>query len=391
MTINGTNQNFGIRGFRVNDLTLEYATVAGNNGTSAAFDNYGEGSVYFGDDASAATNGLVGSASVTSCVISGGRARNFSVVNTAGSLDRLTITNTTFGLTQGFVDSGDSLAVEARNGGTVANVTVTGSTFTGAAGDLVDFTGQTGTAMDVVYQGNTLSNSHPQNIVGGGGMTLATQGAMTFNVSTNSMRDANGSAVTLQKASAGTSLRGTFADNTIGVNGVAGSGSATGNGLFLSFAGGGSIVLAITNNQIFGYDGNAGIYADNTGGTYTVDLTVTGNLTATPGAGAFAGLAMAAGAPSSGDDIDICAQIGGGGALANDFSAGDPVNANDVIIGVSTGASSVRLPGYAGSTLANVQSFVLGNNNVAGTVVTAYVDPPATAANFTGGAACATP
>jgi hypothetical protein len=44
-----------------------------------------------------------------------------------------------------------------------------------------------------------------------------------------------------------------------------------------------------------------------------------------------------------------------------------------------------------GASLAAVQTFVLNNNNFAGTVVNTFVDPPATAANFTGGAACPTP
>jgi len=58
---------------------------------------------------------------------------------------------------------------------------------------------------------------------------------------------------------------------------------------------------------------------------------------------------------------------------------------------VSTGGSSIRLPGYSGTTLADVQNFILGNNNIAGTTVNAYVDAPATAASFVGGAACVTP
>jgi hypothetical protein len=323
---------------------------------------------------------------VTNVAVSGGRARNFSVVNTAGSLNRLTVTGSTFGLNQNFVDANDSLSLEARNAGTTLNATVTTSTLTGAPGDLVEFVGQTGTAMDVVMTSSNLSNNHAFNIIGGGGVTIATQGAMTFNVDNNDLRDANGSAVTLQKASAGTSLAGRFNNNRIGVAAVLNSGSATGNGIFWSFAGGGQIVLAITNNLIHQYAGNAAIFADNTGGTYDVDATITNNVGDTPGAGAFAGLAIAAGAPTSADDIDVCANITG-----NNFSTGDPANANDIILGVSTGASSMRLPGYAGATLANVQSFVLGQNNFAGTVVTAYVDPPATAANFTGGAPCLTP
>src|SRR6185436_4953434 len=115
--------------------------------------------------------------------------------------------NTTIGLTNSAADSGHSLAVEARGSSTV-NVTVTGSTFTGAAGDLANFSGQSGTTMDVVFQSNNGSNNHPNNVIGGGGVTFATAGAMTFDASSNTLRDANGSALTLAKATSGTSLSG---------------------------------------------------------------------------------------------------------------------------------------------------------------------------------------
>jgi hypothetical protein len=268
----------------------------------------------------------------------------------------------------------------------VANVTVQNSVFSGAAGDLVNFTGQTGTSMDVIFQNNTCTNNHPNNIIGGGGLTLATQGACTFNVSNNNFRNADGSAITLFKASSGTSFSGVVRNNTIGAAGVAGSGSKTGNGIFLTSAGSGTISLSIDNNNIRQYLGNAGILLDNTDGNYAVNLNITGNTTAEPGVGAFAGLALAAGAPGTGDAIPVCANITG-----NNFSAGDPNDANDVIVGVSTAGSSMRLPGYSGSTLAAVQSFILANNNVAGTIVSAYFDAPATATSFIGGAACVTP
>ena len=208
LTINGTNQNFGIRGFRVSNLTLEYMTVGGANGNDLAFDNYGEGSVMFGDDASVATNGLTGAATVTSSLFSGGASKDFSIVNTAGSLNRITITGSTFGLTQNLL-GGQNLLLEARNAGTIMNATVTGTSFLGAPSGNSNFTGQTGTTMDVVYDNNVLTNTHAQNIIGSTSLTLATQGVMTFSANNNTMRGANGSAVTLQKASAGTLLSGT--------------------------------------------------------------------------------------------------------------------------------------------------------------------------------------
>jgi uncharacterized repeat protein (TIGR01451 family) len=384
-------QNFAVRGFRVSGVTLSSVLVNGTNGTSPTFDNYGEGGVYFGDDASATTNGLTGSASVTNSSFSGGRARNFSVVNTAGTLDRLTITGSNFGLTQNFFDSDDSLSIESRDadpGTPVVKVTVTSSRFTGAAGDLAQFLNQSGTGtMDVVFQNNNLSDNHAQNIVGGGGLSLDTNAAMTLNVSDNHLRDADGSAVTLQKANLGTSLNGTLNHNRIGVSGVADSGSKSGNGLFFSFAGGGSVTLAVTNNDIRQYAGSAGIYDDNTGGNYGVNLSVKNNVLAEPGSSVFAGLVLTAGAPSSSDDIDVCADITG-----NDFSTADPNDSIDVLVAVSTAASSMRLPGYVGATTSDVQTFIQNNNlNSATTAVLAYTDPPATDANFIGGAACAQP
>ncbi|HWT14739.1 MAG TPA: Ig-like domain-containing protein [Patescibacteria group bacterium] len=390
MTINGTHQNFGIRGQAVDGFTLEYATVNGTFGNDAA--GYGEGAIYFGN--AVGTTGLTGSAAITNVVLGGGFGRNLSVVNTSGTLNRLVVTGSTFNQTAA-TSVGDNLAVEARTGATALNVTVNTSTFNGVAGDQIDATGQTGTSMDVIVNGNTLTNAHPLNAIGGGGVSLQSQGtAYRFDFLNNTLRGAHGSALTLFKAFDGVSFRGTVGNNVIGQVGVLGSGSVTGNGIFLSAAGNSdaqNIVLALTNNQIYGYSGNAAIYADNTGGTYNLDATITGNVADTPGPGAFAGLALSAGAPSSADDIDVCAQVGGAGALANNFANADPVNANDIIVGVSTGASSMRLPGYAGASLATVEALLLSQNNFASTAVSAYVDAPATAANFTGGASCQTP
>jgi VCBS repeat-containing protein len=400
MTINGTNQNYGIKGLLVNGFTLEYSTVSGTNGTSPSLpapENYGEGAIYFGN---ATTNGVAGSATFTKNNISGGRGRNLSIVNTAAGTTTLTVKGNTFGAIQNFTNSGTSFAVEARlNSGVIINTTFgginpgEGNTLTSAVGDLVNFTGQQLTTMGVVMQNNTLSNNNPNNTIGGGSLTLATAGTMTFNVSGNTMRDANGSAVTLFKAGALSgvpSMSGIFTNNSIGVNGVAGSGSKTGNGIFVSAGGTGTMSYTITNNTILQYLGNAAIYADNTGGSYAANFTITGNTAAQPGAGVFAGLAITNGSPGSGDTINVCADI-----KNNNFSEGDPANANDIIVGASGALAghTFNLPGYAGgANLTNVQNFIQNNNLFAGTVVTAYVDAPATAAAFTGtGTSCNTP
>jgi hypothetical protein len=401
MTVNGTNQNYGIRGNQVTGFVLEYSTVEGTNGTAASLadpENYGEGSIHFGN---ATANGVMGTVTFTNNNISGGRARNLSIVNTVAGTTTLTIKGNTFGLTQNVLGGNSSLAVEARvSSGVVINATVGGpaagepNTFTGAAGDLANFTGQQNTTMDVVFRNNVISNSHAGNIIGGGSLNLSTAGTMTFTVDSNTMRDANGSAVTLFKASplSGTpSLSGTFTNNTIGVAGVTDSGSRTGNGIFVSAGGAGTMSFTIRNNAIHQIRGNAHIFADNTGGSYTANFTIQGNTLDTPGVGWFAGIAITNGSPTSSDTVNVCADVGGSPAAEkNTLNLGGGLG---IIVGSSGAAAghTFNLPGLATFTEAGVEAFLAANNTGSFTV-DAYADAPATFAAFTGsGTSCPTP
>jgi VCBS repeat-containing protein len=413
MTVNGTNENGGIRGTNVTNFTLEYSTVAGSNGTnfnSAPF-NGGEGSVYFGDYAP--TNGLNGTVTFTNDSISGGQWSNVQVIQSQGAPNVMTMTirGSTFGANLNNGQGNHSLLVENRGTGTV-NVTVGGTnvgdpnTFTAARADHMNFTGQNQSVMNVTVQNNTLTNDHPGNIIGGGNLTLATKGTMTFTVTGNSMRDANGSAVTLFKASADPSppstptLTGTFSNNTIGASGVVDSGSETGNGIFVSAGGTGTMSFTIRNNQIHNIHGNAHIYADNTGGSYTANFTIEGNLLdgAQP-PNWFAGIAVTNGSPTSSDTVNVCADIGGTAASEKNtlnLIAGSPATAQLGIIVGSSGAASghtFRLPGLVTFTEAGVESFLAANNTPAGSfTVDAFADAPATFAAFTGtGTSCPTP
>jgi hypothetical protein len=421
ITINGTNQNYGIRGYGVTNFTLEYATIgaatpnsavdvaANPQGTNTALpapESAGEGAIYFGNSTAGQT-GVTGTAMITNCKISGGRTDNMRVLNSGGSLNRLVITGTLFGLTSAALpQSNAALTVVANrpvSGTTTLNSTVTGCTFYGSPGNAANFTGQEpttalGVATDIIFQNNTITNSHANNNIGGCNLTIAGFSNTTFNASNNTMSGANGSAITLQLgapiggSTVATSLSGTINNNQIGVAATPGSGSASGNGIFFSFADNatgpkGQVVLAVTNNQIRSYNGNGGIYADNTGGSYDCNFTITGNTTTNPGSNAFGGLILGAGAPLSADDIDVCATITG-----NDFSGGAPAGGFDIFTAVSSGSSSIRLPGYVGATLTDVQNFLRNNNlNSASTSVSSIADAPATAANYIGGAACTLP
>ncbi|HUQ05931.1 MAG TPA: hypothetical protein VM261_25690 [Kofleriaceae bacterium] len=395
VSINGNMANYAIRGLRVNGFTLEYSNIDGNYGTAASLaapNTAGEGAIYFGDTA---TNGLSTSGTFTSNIIAGGRGRNLSIINTTAGTTSLSFRSNQFGLTQNFADAGHSLAVEAR-GAAVINTVIGGTvaeanTFAGTPGDQVNITGQAGTLMDVQLRSNTMQNVHPSNLAGGGGLTLSTQGTMTFNVDGNSLRGANGNAITLEKASAGALLSGRVTSNTIGQAGVPLSCSGAGSGLFLSAAGTGTVTLAVLDNQIRNCSA-MGLYLDNTDGSYTVNLTVQGNVIA-QAATASALMALSNGGPSSSDTINVCAVLGGATATQrNTFTAPFGV---DVFLGASGAAAghTFNLPGYVGSNPGNVQTFVSGNNSIGGGAsYFAYTDVGVPASAFTGsGTSCPLP
>jgi Bacterial cadherin-like domain/Bacterial Ig domain/RTX calcium-binding nonapeptide repeat (4 copies) len=404
MTLNGMKQGYGIRGNGVNNFTLEYSTVSGTNGTAASLpapENYGEGAIHFGN---ATANGTTGNVTLTNNIVTGGRARDFSLVNTTAGTTNLTVKGNTFGGMQNFSDGNQCVAVEARvSSGVVINTTFggtnpgEGNTINNCVSDNANFTGQGNTTMDVAFRGNTLSNNNPNNIIGGGNLVLATKGTMTTHVTNNTMRDANGSAVTLFKASADPggstpSLSSFFANNTIGVAGVADSGSKSGNGIFVSAGGTGTMSYTIQNNTIQHIHGNAHIYADNTGGSYTANFTITGNtLGGAQPPNWFAGIAVTNGSPTSNDTVNVCAKIGGSTpAEKNTLNLGGNLG---IIVG-SSGAASGHpfvLPGLTTSTEAGVESF-MQNNNTGSFTSDAYADSPATFGAFTGtGTSCPTP
>ncbi len=396
-------QNFAIRGFNVTGFSLDRSVINGANGTTtvnSGSNDAGDGAVFFGSAAAGGNiDGLSGIASFTNSTISGGYSRNLSIEDTSNGTAELHlfIDAMTFGLTQNVLGN-QSLMVETRNAGTHTYARVTDSTFAGAAGDLINFTGQTGTIVDVTIgdgadagtAGNTLANTHAQQI-GGGGLTLASQGVMRFDVRNNTLSGADGSAITLFKATAGTSFEGTLDGNTIGTSGVAGSGSFSGNGIFVSAGGAGTITLAVTNNIIQQYNGNFGFMADNTGGSYTVNLTMTGNTIRQPGAGAAGAVGLTNGSPGSGDTTNVFARI-----LNNDFSNGVAVGP-DVYLGASgssVGTHTFTLSGASAADVASeaaIEAFIKNNNNLNGasanTSVDAYVDAPVTFTAFKASAA----
>ena len=135
------------------------------------------------------------------------------------------------------------------------------------------------------------------------------------------------------------------------------------------------------------------MFFDNTGGSYTANFTIQNNTMAEPGAGSFSTLAITNGGNTTSDTVNVCAVIGGAGGLKNTITGA--AGLADLYLGSSgqNGGHTFNLPGYVGaSNLANVQTFVTGNNTLSGGATVVAYDDNGGQGSFTGtGTSCPTP
>jgi CARDB protein/cadherin domain-containing protein/cadherin-like protein len=381
------NSNYAIRGTNVAGLTLANSVINGTNGTNGT-DPFNDSSVY--------VSNLTGSATVSSSDIRGGFENNVSVVNSSGSLDRITFSSDTFG-DNNATNGNDAVQLESLAAASALKATIQNSTFTGAEGDLVDYSHNGSGLGDLVVSGNAFSNNHPGIATGGGGLTLSnagTSGTTTMSITNNSFRDAVGPGVLIVKTTGSSTQTGTFSGNTIGVAGVANSGSAEGSTLKLQTAGQGTSTWSVSNNQIRGYN-NFGIEVLAGGGATAqsgaINTTITGNTITQPGntPGTITipkqGVHFNIGTVP-GDTYQACAAITGNNIST---SGADSVPSTiDVDVRLRT---TIRLPGYSGSATDTtaVQTYVASNNDVGTTVLAQTNAPPG--GGYTGGAPATCP
>jgi hypothetical protein len=365
--INGSS-SYGIRGTGLSGFTLDQTVIGGTNGNGPT-----EGSAIF--------DNLTGSASVTNSNISGGFSDNFRVTNSSGSLDRLTMSNTTIGANS-TADGNDGLNLASLGTATDFKATIQNSTFTSSRGDILDFAhGGAGTA-DLKLLSNHVSNNHPAIGTGGGGVSIfknATGGNLTLDITGNTFRDALGHAVLITKLASPESVTGKFDQNTIGVAATTNSGSAQGDGLKLQNVGGGILTMAVTNNFIHQYNPFAIEVVGGGGGvaqTGQINTTVTGNLISNPGTTAGItsgrqGLQYNIGTVPA-DSWQACADIKNN----NISSSGTGPSAPDGVTPAggwdfqlrNRRSSTFRLPGYSGpaNDLTQIANFVIAGNSVGG-------------------------
>lgn len=396
--------NFAIRGIDVAGFTLSDSVINGINGTSVSSPNR-EGSIAFGThslETGGPQNGLTGSAAIVDSSISGAIGINLRIANQSGTLDRLTISNSTFGgsSSAAAIQNDASVQIESTESALV-NVTVQNSFFTSAAGNHFNRVLGGPAASDLVFTGNTISNVHPSVSSDGGGIRLAggsdisaINPSATFNISGNVLRDVTGNALEVSKSGGAGTFVGTIANNTIGVLGVDSSGSRSGSGIFAAGSGGGTFTASITGNTVRHY-GLVGVLMQAGGsgvaGSGSVNFTATGNSISNPGPFAINGIRLNGGV-SDGDAYQICLDFGGAGALANSIAgSGSAALGGDFRLRQRFG-TTVRLPGYAGGSTdtSAVVAYGSGRNAPISTPTgsaTVEVQVPS-GGGFVGGLAC---
>jgi len=401
--------NFALYALNCSNVTVAFTTISGANGTNP-------NGTFFTDEASVLYANMTGAALVDRSKISGGIENNMTVVNDTGTLNRLVIDDTEFGLNNTSLGADSLLVVAsglAANPASTVNVTIEDSDFLGARGDVIQTDFRENGKLDLVMERNKISNAHTNIVSAGGGATFSGNGNaltggtpnFTYNiggstaVNGNTFRGAKGTGVAIDMGTGVTT--GRFRNNTIGVQNVANSGAAdVGAGGFAYIVDpGGTNTVLIDGNQIFQYNNHGMLLqvGDLQNIPTATNMTVTNNLVSTPGtttATNFNAIHLNHGTVDvPADTTTSCVDI-----LSNNVAAGAKgttlPNAADIRLRQRQ-ATTVRLPGYAGANNDNtaVQNYLVSRN-------TTRAQPNGAAASntvatggggFIGGAACTQP
>jgi hypothetical protein len=348
--------NHAVRGNNVSGFNMTRTRITGTNGNNAGAN---EGSVSF--------DNLTGSASIVTSYIDGGFEDNVRVVNTAGTLNRLTMTTDTIG--HNGTNGNDGILLDASGTATM-NVTVQTSRFTGSRSNNVHYVLNGSAGGDFVFNNNVMTNNHPNKLGSDFGINVGStsNGAMTYTISGNSVNDAGGSGIEVSHLAGGSgAMTGSITNNTVGTSGVSNSGSSAGSAIVAAVVGAGTTAThtsTITGNTLRQYT-NYGIRLINRGtGQGYLNASVKNNNIAEPSPnaasfGAYSAIRAELGASSTGpDDGKSCLDISGNTLNQNAGSA----QATLRIFGRF--GTKTALPGL---TAAGANAFLAAQNTITGT------------------------
>jgi hypothetical protein len=312
---------------------------------------------------------VTGSSAITSSTITGSGETNARIENDAAGTNTLAVTGSTF--------SSNSTALgahglELRGGSTATiNANVTSSTFSANRDNAFQLATSGGSpTLNLRFNNNTVTGGNPSMLSGQPGIVVApSQGAQTkVEIDNNQVSGTIGRAIIVNPLPGSTSTAqfdATVTDNTVG-NGTAFSGSSQGEGMIIRPAGDGGSRIAVRNNLIRNY-AQIGLWVraqEGSGGTGNADVTVTGNTINAPSGTGFEGIFVSSGA-ASGDNMIMCAEIGGAGALGNTFDEAGTGGVADIAFSKRF-STDIRLPGFV--TGGNLTTYIQSRNIGAPTV-----------------------
>jgi subtilisin-like proprotein convertase family protein len=283
--------NFAVYANSVTGFSLTNSNIAGTNGSNNAGDRE-ESAIRFDN---LQTSASFPNATVSNNSIGGGATGNVLVYITSGTLNRLTMSNNTFGLISASIGN-DSVDFTVYNSAT-GNITANSNVFNGTRSDFFETIANNNAHMDVVARQNKFSDG--QAIIPGGGVALSIRSGSggnnstavtTFDASCNRMNGNDANAydtvgIFIAKGQDLGSLTGTVVNNIIGPA----KANANADGLFVRSAGTGSITTLVQDNSFSGY-GNAGMHFQNNDGGATMNATIYHNTLSSPNSQNFAGV-----------------------------------------------------------------------------------------------------
>jgi hypothetical protein len=381
LSINGSAEQ-GINGHNVNGFTLTNSTLA----------NLGNGP----DEDGLHFYNMVGTSAITNTTITSSGDDNVNIQNNnnlPGDLPQTTtgsITVTGGSANTGVLGSGYLFGIRGTMNTTV---TITGVTSNNNfSGGIVIDTFDTATSTIEITNSASTNNNDAISLSSHNGNTK-------FDIHDNlSFAGTDFVRIGILKSAFSTTgtLQGFIRNNPIVV-----ADGQTADGILIFAAGGGTTTVNVANNDFDyrgtqraiaiqgGQDGSGQLNVNVTGNTIDLQIDGTGN----PTTGIFAQVAVAS---PSGDNLNMCANIGGAGTLANIFthSLGGTIAAGDIRIRQRF-VTTVSLPGYAGSNSDNaaVVAYLAGRNTLVNSptaTATNEVGVTAGAGGFVGGS-CAQP
>lgn len=387
MSIQG-NQNHGIRGNNVTGFTLDNSLVGttATNGTSGTADVDATG---FQGESSVRFYNLLGSATISNSTLDRGFSRTIAISNDSGTLNRLTITNSTVRQSLTAAGALDSFFAQSSSSATL-NFTITGASVFNATHQFHVNTFATGAStMDIQINGGCAFSNSSTPISAGGGLQLGSTGTdplVTFNITGNTFRHGTGAGagasssgrlITAGTISGAGKFDGKIINNTFGVSGITRTGSgdfADSIGLFASgnqagtTRGTGTLHsrFLVQDNIVKRY-GEVGLFINARQGNSILDATVFGNTINEPDTAnfsAFAGIWANSGALAA-DSNTMNIVIGSFATAANKntLQDSDQFDFSDVFLENDSGALATFNLFRNGSAAGTVAGVLADDNN----------------------------